>query len=603
MVSKRNFLTITIITAITFFLFQFLNIAKERWNDYEVNSYAEDTRSLADQSSVYEAEGMEVVYIGKDQADPAESVVASWTRYVKKGFASYTSPEELEKALTDDGKEKPQMVVVDPDAVSWEDAKETERLQSFVEEGISLIFSRVPDVKVLKENPALCGLLGIQKIKSERTTVKRLHLYEGFLLGGEMIYQAKTEQEEKNQDMDLTFPWFQLESGTKVYMKGIPEDETLKAEEYPVVIWRKSFGNAYVFAVNGSYMEDATGLGLLTGMLGEMSDYTIYPVVNAQNLILADYPGFAEENDETMEKLYSQSVRGVFRDIVWPAITAIHEKNNMGLSFMLSPQLDYSDAKKPVGKDLRYYLKEINEARAEAGLSADTVSDTDIREKLAEDEAFIGSEMPQFQIASFYQGDLSEKELAKALEQPVLQNVCTVVKAQDSKSDLLDYENENVTSQRVVTDGFAHTYREDFRVKSIETALGYSSVLADMSQVVYPESEEDGWEKLSEKLSANISTYWKNFQGFDGTTVSECDKRIRNFFALSYTEERKNDIITLKKEGTDEPVWFILRTHNEDIGQMGGGSFKKLEDGVWLIEADSNNVILKLKNSEKQKYY
>ena len=138
------------------------------------------------------------------------------------------------------------------------------------------------------------------------------------------------------------------------------------------------------------------------------------------------------------------------------------------------------------------------------------------------------------------------------------------------KRYLLDYENENVTGQRVVSDGFSHTYSEDFRVKSIETALGYSSVLADMSQIVYPESEKDGWEKFSEKLSANISTYWKDFQGFDGTTVSECDKRIRNFLSLSYREERKNNIIMLEKEGTDEPAWFILRIHNEEIEKMGG---------------------------------
>ena len=270
---------------------------------------------------------------------------------------------------------------------------------------------------------------------------------------------------------------------------------------------------------------------------------------------------------------------------------------------MIAPQLDYSDENEPVAKDLRYYLKEINEEKAEAGLSGDMVSDTDIRKKLSEDEALICKEMPEFQSASFYQGDLSEDELEKALEQPVLQKVCTVVKKQDDQSDLLDYANESVTVQKATADGFEHTYREDFRVKSIETALGYSSVLADMSRVVYPENEDDGWEKLSGKLSANISTYWKNFQGFDGTTVSECDKRIRSFLSLSYTDERKNDMITLKKEGTDGPVWFILRTHNEEIEKVGGGSFKKLEDGVWLIQADSDNLIVKLKSSKTQKYY
>ena len=398
MVSKRNFFAITIIMAITFFLFQFVNIAKDRWNDYETNSYAEDRNTLADKDSAYEVEGTSVVYIGKEQQDRIGNVAADWAHYMKKGFAYYVSLAELEAVLPDDGEGKPQIVVIDPDAVNWKDTQETRRLQDLAEEGITLVFGKLPDVKILKENKELCDLLGIRKIKKERTTVKGLHLYEGFLLGGERIYQAETKQEKKNQDMELTFPWFQLESGTKVYMKGIPKDKTLKEEAYPVVIWRNSFEKASVFAVNGNYMEDATGLGLLTGMLCEMSDYAIYPVVNAQNLVIANYPGFAEENDAVMEKMYSQSVRGVFRDIIWPSVNAIHEKNNMGLSFMLSPQLDYSDKKEPVGKDLRYYLKEINEARAEAGLSADMVSDTDIRKSWQRTRSLSGVRCQSFSL-------------------------------------------------------------------------------------------------------------------------------------------------------------------------------------------------------------
>lgn len=603
MVSKRNFLTITIIMAITFFLFQFLNIAKERWNDYEVNSYVSDTEELSGESTAYQPDENTIVYVGKSQNDPVGNVVANWTYYIKKGMGYYQSLQLLSDALASENADVPQMAVINPDAVEWEDIHETELLQSFVEKGINLIFSELPDVKILEENGELRSLLGIQKIKSESTTVKGIHLYEGFLLGGETIYQAETKEDKKNQDMELTFPWFGLEGATKVYMKGIPKDKTLKAEEYPVIIWRKSYGNAYVFAVNGSYMEDATGLGLLTGMLSETNSYTIYPVVNAQNLVIANYPGFAEENDAVMEKMYSQSVRGVFRDIVWSTITAVHERNNMGLSFMVAPQLDYADQKEPLAKDLRYYLKEINEEKAEAGLSGDTVSNTGIVKKLKEDEAFIGKEMPDFQIASFYQGDLSNAEMERALGQPVLENVCTVIKRQDGKSDLIGYANENVTSQKATVDGFEHTYSQDFRVKSIETALGYSSILTDMSQVVYPESEDDGWEKLSEKFAANTETYWKKFQDFDGTTVSECDRRIRNFLSLSYTEERKNDIITLEKESTEGSSWFILRTHNEEIDKIVGGSYKEIEEDVWLIQADSNTVAIKMKSSETQKYY
>lgn len=146
------------------------------------------------------------------------------------------------------------------------------------------------------------------------------------MLGGENIYRAENKEEENRQDLKLTFPWFKLGDGTKTYMKGFPEDQTLKTQDYPVVIWRKNFGTASVFAVNGDYMGDETGLGLLTGMVYETRNYLIYPVVNAQNLVVQNFPSLAEENTDKMQEIYGNGTKGVNRDIVWPSIAAIYRK-------------------------------------------------------------------------------------------------------------------------------------------------------------------------------------------------------------------------------------------------------------------------------------
>ena len=45
-------------------------------------------------------------------------------------------------------------------------------------------------------------------MEQNEVTLDGIHLFEGFLLGGEVIYQAKDEEEEKNQDMDLKIPWY-----------------------------------------------------------------------------------------------------------------------------------------------------------------------------------------------------------------------------------------------------------------------------------------------------------------------------------------------------------------------------------------------------------
>lgn len=46
--------------------------------------------------------------------------------------------------------------------------------------------------------------------------------------------------------------------------------------------------------------------------------------------------------------------------------------------------------------------------------------------------------------------------------------------------------------------GYQYTYKDDFRLKSIQTALGYSNVQVDLYQVIWLQKREDEWEVVSE---------------------------------------------------------------------------------------------------------
>ena len=192
--------------------------------------------------------------------------------------------------------------------------------------------------------------------------------------------------------------------------------------------------------------------------------------------------------------------------------------------------------------------------------------------------------------------------MTEALKEPSLSEVRTLIEPYDDQSDLFGYQTEEITTQKMVIDGYEHTYRDDFKVKSIESALGYTGILLDLSRVVYPQDDSDVWEKLSEQFASNTSTYWRAFQGFDGTTVSESDLRIRNFLALDYTQTRTDDQIQLTRRGTEETVWFVLRTHNESVEDVDGGSFQKLEEDAWLIQADKEHVTITLGPSDERYY-
>lgn len=622
MVSRRNYAAITAVMAIIFFLFQFLNMAKDHWNDYSENQYAVDVNELSGADNVYVASDSDeldqqstglipwekkkcVVCIGSNESNTMGEMIGNWALYMKRKISYYESISAYENAISKKTQDTPQFVLVDPDFINWDDTKQIRSLQTCVENGISVIFGKLPDASIIGSHKLLRRLLGIDEIVQESVTGNGIHLYSGFLLGGEVIYKAYNEEEEKNQDMELTFPWYHLTSGTKIYMKGMLEDPTVNIQEYPPLIWRKNFTTASVFAVIGDYMTDATGLGMLTAMLSEMQSYTIYPVVNAQNFIAANYPAAANENSSILRQMYSQTMRGFLRDVVWPAFSSINIKTSFSLSSMMTIQFDYTDTAKPNSEDIQYYMEAVNEEEGEMGYSAYNVSNTSISEMISEDADFWNKTLPDYQFASLYYGDYSQKAVQGILDNSFMQRVRTVIGNVDTTSDVVGYVNNQVTRQNTLIDGYEHTFRQDLRIRSVETALGYTSILADVSKAAYPQSDEDGWEKLSEKLMANTITYWKPFSVFSGTTVSQSDSRIRRFLSLNYEEvanESNNKILIHASEG-DETAWFVLRTNGEVISDVAGGTYEEIEDNVWLIGMEESSILITLKPSNTLFYY
>ena len=96
MVSRRNFLSIAAIMLVTFFMFQFTNVALDLLNDYEENKYAVDVGSLTGRAAAFGADpggipaqtpwGTDrpcVAYIGGTDR-PSGQIAAAWAAYSKR---------------------------------------------------------------------------------------------------------------------------------------------------------------------------------------------------------------------------------------------------------------------------------------------------------------------------------------------------------------------------------------------------------------------------------------------------------------------------------------------------------------------------------------
>lgn len=615
MVSRRNFISICIMMAVILALFQFSLWVRDFGSNYNTNVHlSESTVTQSDSwtpnrtgvsagPSLGTPEGppagaaMEtVVYIGSGEKTAAD-IVKQWGTYSKRQVVQYNSIEEYAQS----GGDAPLLLCIDGSEISTNE--QVSLLSMMAMKGQSMVFCDFPDVATLEQMPAFRDLLGIQTVEAETVELTGIKLFSGFLLGGEAIYQATTEKEQEMQDLTLTVPWFLIRSGSKTYMVGLLEDETIKNEELPALIWRNSYGNAHVYVVNGPYMYDETGLGILSAIAYEMQSYELYPVVNAQNLSVVNFPDFALENTEEMTEIYARDLRRLQMDLLWPNLIASANKGDYKMTCFMTPQMDYTVQGTLMPEDLTFYLKQFREQGAEAGLAMDYLPGVDLREKLERDLAFFADAGNEYEYGAAYINREELNVLVELSKEDLLDSIRTVTGIREATDAILTYYSDTILDQGVTADGFKHTYSQDLRARALETALGYSNILLDMSKVTWPEEDEPHWEVLYDTFSSNINTFWKPFTAFDKTTISESDSRVRNFLSLDYADSRDGDSIIVDISNRSGETYFLLRTHGESVQDMTGGTCREIEQGTYLICAQEDRLEIKVERDDQPIYY
>nr|WP_296053927.1 DUF2194 domain-containing protein [uncultured Blautia sp.] len=600
MVSKRKFFSIATMMFVLFFLFQFSMVLRDSKNTYGINSSltekkADGENQWTPSDSVTGADSS-VVFIGNKAGDMG-TAVSRWCTYAKRKLISCKSVSTYKS----DDKNLPEMMILESE--KYADGDNLTTLETLEKKGVIIVFGCLENAKNIQNNKALMKFLGIQKVVAEETHLAGVKLFEGLLLGGEVTYNtSKDKEEKKRQDLELDVPWYQVGSGTKTYMVGLLDEKTgknVENEDLPTIIWRNGIDYGSVFAVVGDYMKDSTALGLLDGMRAEALQYTIYPIVNAQNLSMVNFPVFADENNTEMLKLYSQSVTGIARDIMWPALISVVEKSDMKMTCFIQPQADYTDDIEPKSGNLEFYLKQMKEQSAEAGISLEYQKLDKAEDKVTKDTEFFENEKTDYRFGAAFAKEKDLKGILKDTDSGLLGDVGTLVCDYTENQPVVSYYSDSVTLQTVTSDGMNYAYSDDIRMRSIQTALGYTNVMLDMYDIFWPQEKTDRWEVMQKRFSSNLLTYWKNFRDFDSTTLSESNARIRTFLNLAYSQSREDNTITLQT--SEVGSWFILRTHGEEIDEIDGGSQTEIEADAYLICAEDTTVKIRLK--EQELYY
>lgn len=591
MISRRNYFSILLIFAIVFFLFMGTISAEDSYSGYKENIYANEP--VFTSSNVYTAaeDADSIAFIG----DPSSSVfhtVNAYAAYTKRTLHTYDS------VLSYPMDETSSFIILEGSQIDTQE--ETDATKNIIDSGKNIVFSNLPAISVLNALPSLQELLGIQEIRST-ATLSGVHLFGGFLLGGEAIYQATEASDQEKQDFDLEVPWLVTLEGTKTYMVGMmekDESDENQNEYLPALIFRSSQGNGMVFSVYGDFLDSLSfGLGILSGFEYEANDYSLYPVINAENLIVENFPHAANENAEKMQEIYGRNVTDFESDVILPMLVAELENTGFRMSTFALTTYDQQDDVAIEDGLMNAYLREFRQYDSEVGISFKCAQSNAMMDSASESITYFMKECPSYTISSALIDQKDTASLDALTQIDGLEQIHTAV-VSSPEDDLFGYVSNSITFQSETSDLSKHTYKEDFKLRCMMTALAYSNPAINMQEVLDPQSTSDQWQEYSEKAFSNLTTYWKPYSAFDHTTVSESDAKIRQFLALDMDVEMNDNTLTIHTGQLDTEASYILRLHNQVIDRIGGGNYTEIEDGCYLITVKGEDCVVYLSEAQ-----
>lgn len=590
MVSRRNLITIILMMMTIFFMFQFTQVIKVRNNQYDTNLYAKESVLVEKEKFDADAACEWVVYFGKTDTEAYESV-KEWCGYSKKYLKTFSDLDDADVLTL----KRARLIVIDAKASDCINKGKT--LEKMAEYETPMVFFDLPDAEKIATSARLRRLFGIKKTVMPEVEAKGFQVFKGFLLGGEAAYMPQKEEEEKYNDFDCMVPWFKLGSGTKTYAVAMMDEDEVKANDFPNLIWSHNYKGNLIYVVAFDLINRDTGMGFLSAIDYSANEYSLYPVVNAQNMVLSDFPVITEENTDKINELYSMNSMSLCRDITWPVFISISRRYNLKLTCFTNTGFS-ENAGKQNEEYLNFYLQQLKEIDGEMGRSLNTESD-DLSEKIKNDGKFFNGKENGYSYSAAYIPEMTGDSRGILKENAFgLLGVHTIAGKNTENADIISYLNDTITYQGITNVADEYTYSKELKYRCMLTAIGYSNILIDMHKVGFPESKDDEWQNFSRKISSNIHTFWTGNKEFDFTALSESDTRAREFLNLKYDYEKTGDSLVLNTSNVDE-AYFVLRTHGEKITSIEGGEYSFMEEGAYLIHATAPRTVIGLGKSDR----
>lgn len=199
-------------------------------------------------------------------------------------------------------------------AESWDQIGSADKLFQYAQDGATVIFSHL---MTGQDASTLNKTLGVLDI-GESTEIK------GIFLSDKLMVQDSVYHDE----LTCTVSHVTVDSRCAKLMVEWT-DENKEQKDLIPLIWEKRQGSGAFYVVNGDFLNERYGMGILTGLLSCANDVFVYPVVNAKVNLLDSFPQLDNPYEDRVHEMYSRDSSKFVRDIVWPYMVKLCEVNEL----------------------------------------------------------------------------------------------------------------------------------------------------------------------------------------------------------------------------------------------------------------------------------
>lgn len=510
-----------------FIVFQLIgNVTFYLKNKYFTTDNLNEMQKLTWSNTGQKDNSAEYIILSRNASEEGEVTAATLT-YSKTKFHNLKRLNEISDEMLSGLKA---VFLCEGEITSYGSREEIERL---LRQGIAVVFLQLPNQQTM-EQENLYEVLGIAR-ETRSLRQRGIRFVSDFMLGGKQDYV--------NLELQLTS--VKLGASCKTYAYGLEEqqkDSKIPNEALPPIIWRNHYLNGRVFVINGTLVNLSYGHGIITGLISQIEEDYIYPVINGFTLMVNHMPYCYNVNEEELLRRYSRDAMGFQQDILFPSMISVSKRHDIMPGFFMEKDMDIDPNSEP-HRIMNYYLREINAMGGDIGV-------------LTEDNA----SLEETRILTW------EQYMQYNGKEPVIP---------------------------ITTQGFQLTEEERLAYYSGVTALGIITHRIDMNEILYPRDDSYDWVNVSLQLDSLIGSFREKFPIITSVNIRELVRRIKNYQTMDQDIQYSSDKIRIKISNLNGNGYFILRT-SKKVKEISGGTFRLIEENAYMVKAEEQDILIHL---------